>query len=134
MRSSRRQFLKAAGAAGVAFTASDLIADLMAQSPRGRVTESKFKGLADLVLAEAKMAGCSYADVRFTMTSNIPGGTATFNANAGAGGGGRGGAGGGGGGGGRGGGGGGRGGRGGGGGIPANDADRQAAGFGVRVI
>jgi TldD protein len=95
--------------------------------------ETKFRGLADIVLNEAKLAGCSYADVRFTLTANIPGANANFNV-SGAGGGGFGG---GGGRGGRGGGGGGRGGRGGRGGaaqgIPA-DADRQAGGLGVRVI
>ena len=44
--------------------------------------DSKFKGLADIALAEAKLDGCSYADCRFTMTSNIAGGNASFNANA----------------------------------------------------
>ena len=147
MSTSRRQFIKtvgAAGVAGVAFTSGDLIANLLAQSPRGNVRQSKFKGLSDIVLGEAKLAGCSYADVRFTTSANIPGGNATFNANAAPaggdapggfpGGGGRGGRGGGGGGRGGGGGGGGRGGRGGGGGIPATDADISAGGFGVRVI
>ena len=56
----------------------DWIANLIAQSPQGKVLDSKFKGLADIVLAEAKTAGCSYADVRFTMSSNIPGGNANF--------------------------------------------------------
>ena len=32
--------------------------------------ESKFKGLADIALAEAKQAGCSYADIRFTRAIN----------------------------------------------------------------
>jgi TldD protein len=148
MDESRRKFLKTAGVAGVAVASHDWIANLLAQSPRGRVLESKFKGMADIVLAEAKTAGCSYGDVRFTMSSNIGGGNANFSNNAGRGGrggdaggdpaafAGRGGGGGGRGGGGRGGGGGGGGfggGRGGGGGIPT-DADRQAGGFGVRVI
>ena len=31
-----------------------------------RVLESKFKGLSDIALSEAKRLGCSYADVRFT--------------------------------------------------------------------
>ena len=142
MNPTRRTFVKSVGAAGVALASSDLILDLLAQTPAGNVTRSKFKGLADIVLAEAKLGGCSYADVRFTMTAGIPGGSANFNANAAAGGGaaggfpgGAGGAGRGGGGGGRGGGGGGRGGGGAGrgGGIPT-DAERQAGGFGVRVI
>jgi TldD protein len=135
MTPSRRQFIKSAGASALALSsynliAHDIVADLIAQTPQGRVTQSKFKGMADIVLAEAKMGGCSYADVRFTMTSNIPGGSASFNSGGerGGGGGGRGGGGRGGGGGGRRGGGGGRG-----GGIPS-DAERQAAGFGVRVI
>jgi len=46
---------------GVAMAASDAIADLIAQSPGGRVTESKFKGLSDVALIEARRAGCSYA-------------------------------------------------------------------------
>jgi TldD protein len=123
------------GAAGVALASRDLILDLLAQSPQGNVLKSKFKGLADIVLGEAKQQGASYADVRFTMNMGLPGVSASFNAAGGRGagaaeaagfGGGRGG-----------GGGGGRGGRGGGGGrggaIPT-DAERQAGGFGVRVI
>ncbi|HEY6220341.1 MAG TPA: TldD/PmbA family protein [Gemmatimonadaceae bacterium] len=142
MSTNRRNFFKGAGAAGLGLLladqlrAADLMSDLIATSPKARPMETKFKALADIVLAEARMAGCSYADVRFTMTSSIPGATANFGAGAGGGGGfgggGRGG--GGGGGGGRGGGRGGRGGRGGAGqGVPT-DADRQAGGFGVRVI
>jgi len=128
MSVSRRDFVKGVGltTAAAALYSRDLVAELLAQSPQGRVLQSKFKGLADLVLGEARLAGCSYADVRFTMTSNLPGATANFNAAGETGGRG-------GGGGRRGGGGGGRGGGGRGGGIPS-DADRQAAGFGVRVI
>ena len=129
--SSRRDFLKYTGSsAALAFASRDLISDLLATSPKGRVLETRFKGMADIVLAEAKMAGASYADVRFTLTSNLGGATANFNASGrGGGGGGRGGGGGGGGGGF------GRGGRGGSGtqGIPV-DADRRPGGFGVRVI
>jgi TldD protein len=138
MSPSRRDFIKGVGAGALGLSAyniiaHDVVAELIAQTPQGRVTQSKFKGMSDIVLGEARMAGCSYADVRFTMTSNIPGGSASFTTagtgrggDAGGGGGGRGGRGGGGGGG--------RGGRGGGAaGIPS-DADRQAAGFGVRVI
>ena len=69
MNNSRRTFIKSVGAAGVVLASSDLIADLLAQTPPGAVSKSKFKGLADIVLAEAKSAGCSYADVRFTMVS-----------------------------------------------------------------
>jgi len=129
MPSSRRDFLKGAGsAAALAFTSRDLIGDLLAVSPKGRVLETRFKGLADIVLAEAKLAGASYADVRFTLTSNLGGANASHSTAGTGRGGGRGG-----GGGGRGGFG--RGGRGGGGttGIPL-DADRRPGGFGVRVI
>ena len=124
---SRRNFIKTAGSsAALALYSRDLIGNILATSPTGRVLETRFKGMADIVLAEAKMAGASYADVRFTLTSTLPGATANFNS-AGRGGG-AGGAGG------RGGGGGGRGGRGGGvQGIPV-DADRRPGGFGVRVI
>ena len=141
MSPSRRDFIKGVGAGALGISAyniiaHDVVAELIAQTPQGRVLQSKFKGMADIVLGEARMAGCSYADVRFTMTSNLPGASANFTT-AGSGRGEGAGGGGGGGGGGRGGrggggGGGGRGGRGGGG-IPS-DADRQAAGFGVRVI
>jgi TldD protein len=129
----------------------DLVADIIATSPSRRPLDTKFKGLADISLGEAKLNGCSYADIRFTLNAGIPGGSANFTVAAtgadstaaggrgggrggvgGGGGGGRGGRGGGGGGGGAGGGRGGRGGRGGNG-VPA-DADRQAGGFGVRVI
>lgn len=129
MPSSRRDFLKGAGAsAALAFTSRDLISDLLATSPRGRVLETRFKGLADIVLAEARRLGTSYADVRFTLTSSLGGANASFTAGGTGRGGGRGGGGGGGGGFGR-------GGRGGGGttGIPV-DADRRPGGFGVRVI
>ena len=32
--------------------------------------ESKFKGLADIALKEAKRRGCTYADIRFTRATN----------------------------------------------------------------
>src|SRR5690242_6575560 len=63
---NRRDFVKSMAAAGVAVASSDLVADLIAQSPKARVLESKFKALGDIALAEAKKAGCSYADCRFT--------------------------------------------------------------------
>lgn len=62
----RRQFVRTLSASTLALAASDLVADLVAQTPRGRVLESRFKGLADTALAEAKRLGCSYADIRFT--------------------------------------------------------------------
>ena len=68
----RRDFVKTMAPSGVAVAASDLIGDLIAQSPPGRVLESKFKGLADIVLAEAKLGGCTYADVRFTRNTESP--------------------------------------------------------------
>jgi TldD protein len=134
MTPTRRDFIRTAGVAGVALASHDFICDLIAQSPPGQVLKSRFKGLADIVLGEAKLLGCSYADVRFTMNTNIPGAQASYAA-AGRGGGAPGGfpGGGGRGGGGGGGRGGGRGGGGRGGGIPT-DAERQAGGFGVRVI
>jgi TldD protein len=117
---------------GMAVAASDLVADILAQSPKGRVLESKFKGLADIALAEAKTSGCTYADIRFTRATNnsvsASGGNRDFEDVGGFGGGGRGG---------------GRGGRGGGrgggfGGFGAGEGvsarNRGAAGFGVRVI
>jgi TldD protein len=130
MSPSRRDFLRAlgtsaAGAAVFSMYSNELLAEQVYGSRRGRPLETRFKGLADIVLQEAKRNGCSYADVRFTMTSSLPGATANFRAQgAGPGGGGGGGFGGGG------------GGRRGGGrnvGIPT-DAERQAGGFGVRVI
>ena len=43
---------------GMAIAASDTIANLLAQSPKGRVLESKFKGLSDVALdgSEARSA------------------------------------------------------------------------------
>jgi TldD protein len=121
MNPSRRDFLKYTGATGIVIASSDLVGELLAQSPKGNPLTSTFKGLADVALGEAKLAGCSYADVRFTRSVssgvNANGGP-DRDAAGGFGGGGRGGFGGGG----RGGGG--RGGRG----------NRGAAGFGVRVI
>src|SRR5207253_1270833 len=95
----RRDFLKGMGMGAGALAVSsygllahDGVAELIAETPRGKVMESKFKGLADIALGEAKLARCSYADIRFTMTSSIPGGNANFTtAGTGAGGGGRGG-------------------------------------------
>src|SRR6516162_1576393 len=77
---SRRDFLKGIGvtAAVSALYSRDLVAELIAAGPNGRVLESKFKGIADIALAEAKLAGCTYADIRFTMTTNPPGATANF--------------------------------------------------------
>src|SRR5262245_53250991 len=66
MTMKRRDFVKTLGASGVALYASDLMGDLIAQSPRQKVLESKFKGLSDIALGEAKRLGCTYADVRFT--------------------------------------------------------------------
>jgi TldD protein len=135
MGSTRRDFLKGVGAAAaIPYVAHDVMSDILATSRRGDAFESKFKALADVVLGEARLAGCRYADVRFTMTSSLPGGSANFRVAATGAGADSTGAGGGRGGGGRGGGGFG-GGRGGGGvqGIPS-DADRKAAGFGVRVM
>ena len=50
---NRRDFVKTVAASSVAIAASDAIADLLAQSPKGRVLDSLFKGLSDLSLTEA---------------------------------------------------------------------------------
>ena len=125
----RRDFLKTVATSGVVLAASDLVGDLIAQSPQGKPLESTFKGLSDIALAEAKRNGCSYADIRFTRRTNssvnASGGNSDFEGLGGFGGGGGRGRGG-------------RGGRGGGGGGGFGGADettgRGAAGFGVRVI
>lgn len=118
----RRDFVKTMALSGMAVAASDVIADLIAQSPSGRVLDSKFKGLADVALVEARRGGCTYADIRFTRNTNngvnATGGNRDASDLGGFGGGGRG----------RGGGGG-RGGR-----ASAGAARGEAAGFGVRVI
>jgi hypothetical protein len=87
MKSSRRDFLKKIGmgvgaTAATALISHDLVAELIATGPTGRVLESKFKGLADTALKEAKTAGCTYADVRFTLTANPPGATVNYRAHA----------------------------------------------------
>ena len=145
MSSSRRDFLKGtASVAAISFWSNDLVENILGASPPGRVLETRFKGMADIALLEAKLAGCSYCDIRMTLTAAPPGAMINYRADAAdAGPGGRGGRGAGAGGGGRGGAGGGRGGGGGGGGgrgggaalreIPT-DANRAPAGFGVRVI
>src|SRR5437763_4639348 len=66
MSPNRRDFLKYTGASALVIASSDLVADLIAQSPKGNPQTSMFKGLADVALGEAKKAGCTYADVRFT--------------------------------------------------------------------
>ncbi len=67
---NRRDFVRTLSATGAALYASDLVGDLIAQSPKGRVLESRFKGLSDLALGEAKRLGCSYADIRFSRNVN----------------------------------------------------------------
>src|SRR5438034_9583541 len=118
MSPNRRDFLKYTGAAGLVIASSDLVAELIAQSPKGNPLTSQFKGLSDIALGEAKKIGCSYADVRFTRSVS-----SGVNANGGpdrtADGGGFGG---------------GRGGRGGRGGGARAGGRPGAAGFGVRVI
>ena len=116
MDTTRRDFLKYSGAASLVIASSDLVGELIAQSPKGNPLTSTFKGLSDIVLDEAKRAGCTYADVRFTRSVNT-GVNASGGSDADAGGGGRGG----------------RGGAGRGGGARAGGRP-GAAGFGVRVI
>ena len=123
----RRDFVKTVAMSGMAIAASDVIADLVAQAPAGRVTDSRFKGLSDIALAEARRGGCSYADIRFTRStsnnvsasgSNNPDADALVGPGRGGGRGGRG-----------------RGGRGASGdNAGAGAGSRDAAGFGVRVI
>ncbi|MBA2356152.1 MAG: TldD/PmbA family protein [Acidobacteria bacterium] len=113
MSATRRDFLRTVGASGAALAASDLVASLVAQSPKGRVLESRFKGLADIALTEARRLGCSYGDVRFTRNLNdsvavrdrIVGGGGGFG-----------------------------GGGGGGGGFGGGGGRNESAGFGVRVL
>ena len=62
----RRDFVKTMAISGIAVAASDLVGDLIAQTPSGKPLESRFKGLSDIALAEARTQGCSYADIRFT--------------------------------------------------------------------
>jgi TldD protein len=125
MSPSRRAFLSAMGAGALGLYSHDLVAQIIADSPRGAAAQSRFHGLSDIALGVARNDGCSYADIRFTMATDLPGGAANH--------GGPGGGGGGFGGGGFGGGGGGLGGGDATGAIPT-DARRQAGGFGVRVI
>src|SRR5437868_6379110 len=121
MSTSRRDFLKYTAGSALVVASSDLVGELLAQSPKGNPLTSSFKGLADVALAEAKAAGCGYADVRFTRSVNsgvnASGGPDRDSADASFGGG--------------------RGGggfrRGGGGGGSRRAGGRGAAGFGVRV-
>src|SRR3954471_7398485 len=106
MSSSRREFLKYTGASALLIASSDVVGELIAQSTAKDPMQSPFKGLSDIALGEAKKAGCTYADIRFTRSvssgANASGGNDP-NAGEGGGFGGRGGRGGGGRGGGRGG-------------------------------
>jgi TldD protein len=67
---NRRDFVKTLSATGVALYASDLVGELVAQAPKGQVLQSRFKGLSDVALGEAKRLGCTYADIRFTRNVN----------------------------------------------------------------
>ena len=66
----KTDFVKTLSATGVALYASELVGDLIAQSPKARVMESRFKGMSDVALTEAKRLGCTYADIRFTRNVN----------------------------------------------------------------
>src|SRR5262245_65374947 len=66
MSPSRRDFLKYTAGSAFVIASSDLVGELLAQSPKGNPMTSSFKGLADVALAAAKSAGCTYADIRFT--------------------------------------------------------------------
>src|SRR5262245_2851745 len=122
MTHSRRDFLKYTSASALVIASSDLVAELIAQSPKGNPLTSAFKGLADVALAEAKRVGCTYADIRFTRSVSTPVNANGSNDRSGADAGGFGGFGGG------------RGGRGGGAGRARAGGRPGAAGFGVRVI
>src|SRR3954465_12102179 len=64
MSPTRRDFLKYTGATSILLASSDLVGQLIAQSPKGNPLTSSFKGLADVVLGEAKKAGGSFATAR----------------------------------------------------------------------
>src|SRR5262249_42743060 len=121
MNPSRRDFLKYTAGSALVIASSDLVGELLARSPKGNPMTSSFKGLADIALAAAKSAGCSYADIRFTRSvtsgANANGGP-DREAAGGFGGGGRGGG----------------GGFGRGGGGSRRAGGRGAAGFGGRVV
>src|SRR5262245_44131182 len=70
MPSSRREFLKYTGASALLIASSDVVGELIAQSTATYPSQSTFKGLSDIALGEAKKAGCSYADIRFTRSVN----------------------------------------------------------------
>ena len=53
----RRDFVKTMALSGMAVAASDLVGDLIAQTPQGKVLQSKFKGLADVALAAGEAGG-----------------------------------------------------------------------------
>jgi len=72
MSPTRREFIKTASAASVIIASSNLVGELLAQSPKGNPMTSTFKGMADVALAEAKRLGCTYADIRFTRSVSTP--------------------------------------------------------------
>ncbi len=54
LMTSRRDFIKSVSAGAIVLASSDLIGDLHRAVAKGRVLESKFKGLADIALDECK--------------------------------------------------------------------------------
>ena len=79
----RRDFVKTVALSGMAVAASDLVGDLIAQTPQGKVLESKFKGLADIALARGEDAGLQLRRhplhaQRPTAASNATGGNREF--------------------------------------------------------
>src|SRR5262245_57155725 len=68
--STRRDFLKYTGTSALLLVSSDLVGELIAQSPAKDPLQSPFKGLSDIALGEARKIGCAYADVRFTRSVN----------------------------------------------------------------
>ena len=59
MSPTRRDFIKHTSAASIVIASSDLVAELLAQSPKGNPLTSTFKGLADIALAEASASAAA---------------------------------------------------------------------------
>jgi len=78
MSPSRRTFLASLGAGALGLYSHDLIAQLISDGPLRSVTQSRFRGLSDIALGEARRLGCSYADIRFTLRRNLAGAAATY--------------------------------------------------------
>ena len=67
----RRDFVKTVAMSGMAIAASDLVGDLIAQTPQGKRARVEVQGpVGHRARSKRRRSGCTYADIRFTRNTN----------------------------------------------------------------